>query len=89
MTTVTDSVISDDGNHIAFIAMDTAESSNSSLPYQPEVFEENQTQRRSYITNVAREGYTPHRIQVEGSVYMIEWRPDASQRKYFIPFWIH
>lgn len=68
-----------DGNHIAFTAMDAPESSNSPLPYQAEVFEENQTQRRGYITNVAREGHTPHLIQVEGSVYMIEWSPDGSQ----------
>lgn len=68
-----------DGNHIAFTAFDTPESSSSPLPYQPQVFEENQTQRRGYITNVAREGHTPHPIQVEGSVYMIEWSPDGSQ----------
>jgi len=68
-----------DGNHIAFTAFDAPETSNSPLPYQAEVFEENQTQRRGYITNVARENHTPHRIQVEGSVYMIEWSPDGSR----------
>lgn len=68
-----------DGNHIAFIAMDASESSNSPLPYQADVYEENQTQRRGYITNVTREGHIPHLIQVEGSVYMIEWSPDGSQ----------
>ena len=68
-----------DGNHIAFTAFDTPESSNSSLPYQALVFEENQTQRRAYISNVAREGHIPHQIQVDGSVYMIEWGPDGSQ----------
>lgn len=68
-----------DGNHIAFTAFDTPESSNSPLPYQAQVFEENQTQQRGYITNVAREGHIPHPIQVEGSVYMIEWSPDGSQ----------
>lgn len=68
-----------DGNHIAFTTFDAPESSSSPLPYQAQVFEENQTQRRGYITNVAREGHTPHLIQVEGSVYMIEWSPDGSQ----------
>ena len=68
-----------DGNHIAFVAFDAAESSASPLPYQAEVFEENQPQRRGYITNVARENHVPHQIQVEGSIYMIEWSPDGSQ----------
>lgn len=68
-----------DGNHIAFVAFDAAESSASPLPYQAEVFEENQPQRRGYITNVAREDHVPHQIQVEGSIYMIEWSPDGSQ----------
>ncbi len=68
-----------DGNHVAFTATDTPESSSSSLPYQAEVYEENQTQRRGYITNVAQEEHTPHLLPMEGSVYMIEWSPDGSQ----------
>tara|TARA_R100001143_G_C3360981_1_gene135634 strand:- start:18367 stop:20442 length:2076 start_codon:yes stop_codon:yes gene_type:complete len=68
-----------DGNHIAFMATDAPETSDSSLPYQADVYEENQTYRRGFITNVARAGHTPHRLPVEGSVYMIEWSPDGSQ----------
>ncbi len=67
-----------DGNHIAFVAFDAAESSTSPLPYQAEVFEENQPQRRGFITNVAQENHVPHQIQVEGSIYLIEWSPDGS-----------
>lgn len=68
-----------DGNHVAFTAFDAAEASTSPLSYRAEVFEENQPQRRGYITNVARVGHTPHQIQVEGSIYMMEWSPDGSQ----------
>ncbi|TVR17938.1 MAG: S9 family peptidase [Balneolaceae bacterium] len=68
-----------DGNHIAFTAFEEAERSSSPLPYQAEVFEENQANRKGYITNVARENHEPHRMQVDGSIYMIEWSPDGSQ----------
>ena len=68
-----------DGNHIAFTAFEEAERSSSPLPYQADVFEENQANRKGYITNVARENHDPHQIQVDGSIYMIEWSPDGSQ----------
>ncbi|MCH8547640.1 MAG: S9 family peptidase [Balneolaceae bacterium] len=68
-----------DGDHIAFTAFEEAEASSSPLPYKAEVYEENQTNRKGYITNVTREGHDPHRIQVDGSIYMIEWSPDGSK----------
>ena len=68
-----------DGNHIAFMANEEAESSASPLPYRADVFEENLPQRRGYITNVTVDGHTPHEINVEGSIYMIELSPDGSQ----------
>lgn len=68
-----------DGNHIAFTAFDAPESSSSPLPYKADVFEENQTNRKAFITNVARENHDPHPVQVDGSVYMIEWSPDGSK----------
>ncbi len=68
-----------DGNHIAFMANEEAEETASPLPYQADVYEENLPQRRAYITNVEVEDHTPHEINVEGSVYIIEWSPDGSQ----------
>ena len=68
-----------DGNHIAFTAFETPERSASPLPYTADVYEENQTNRKGYITNVARDDHEPHRIQVDGSIYMIEWSPDGSK----------
>jgi dipeptidyl aminopeptidase/acylaminoacyl peptidase len=68
-----------DGNHIAFTAFEEGETSSSPLPYKAEVFEENQVNRKGYITNVAREGHSPHQIQIPGSIYMIEWSPDGSK----------
>lgn len=68
-----------DGNHIVFTSYDASESSDSPLPYTADVYEENQQNRRAYITNVAQSNHTPHRINIEGSVYMMAWSPDGSQ----------
>ncbi|MFU8811462.1 MAG: prolyl oligopeptidase family serine peptidase [Balneolaceae bacterium] len=68
-----------DGNHIVFSSFDNPETSSSPLPYTADVFEENLPQRPAYITNVARDGHTPHRIEVEGTVYMMEWSPSGDR----------
>lgn len=69
----------EDGNHVAFTAFEAAEESDSPLPYTADVFEENRPQRKGYITNVIVEDHDPHILNVDGSVYMIEWSPDGSQ----------
>lgn len=68
-----------DGNHIAFMAKEEAESSDSPLPYLADVYEENLSQRRGYVVNVAVKDREPDPIPVEGSVYMMEWSPDGNR----------
>ncbi|MEX0661623.1 MAG: S9 family peptidase [Balneolaceae bacterium] len=68
-----------DGNHIVFSSFYEAEESESPLPYQATVYEENQTQRPAYITNVIHENHEPHQIQVKGTVYLMKWSPDGSK----------
>jgi len=68
-----------DGNHVAFTAFDAAEESDSPLPYTADVYEENQTNRKAYITNVNVEDHEPHQLNVDGSIYMVEWSPDGSK----------
>lgn len=68
-----------DGNHIVFSSFERAESSESPLPYTADVYEENLPQRPAYITNVTRDGHTPHRINVEGTVYLMEWSPSGDR----------
>jgi dipeptidyl aminopeptidase/acylaminoacyl peptidase len=68
-----------DGNHILFGAMAEAESADSPLPYQAEVYEENLAQRLGFITNVARYQHEPEQLNVEGSIYLMEWSPDGSR----------
>jgi dipeptidyl aminopeptidase/acylaminoacyl peptidase len=68
-----------DGSHLAFIAEDTITQSRSSLPYHPEIYEENLKQRRGYVTNIDKEGHQAHQMQVEGSVYQMQWSPDGER----------
>lgn len=68
-----------DGNHLAFIAREEAESSASPLPYHADVYEENLTNRKAYITNVAMDDHPPHELMVDGSVYMAEWSPQGDR----------
>lgn len=68
-----------DGNHIAFMAADTNTIEKSSLPYHPEIYEENLKQRRGFVTNIAKEGHTPHQMQVEGSIYQMHWSPNSKR----------
>jgi len=68
-----------DGNHIAFTAFNAPEESDSPLPYTADVYEENQTNRKAYITNVTVEDHEPHQLNVDGSIYMVEWSPDGSK----------
>ncbi|NBC66236.1 MAG: prolyl oligopeptidase family serine peptidase [Bacteroidetes bacterium] len=68
-----------DGNQIAFMASEEAERSNSPLPYQADVYEENVPQRRGYIANVAMNSQTVRQLQVEGSIYNMEWSPDGER----------
>ncbi len=68
-----------DGDHIAFMAQDTITFERSSLPYHPEVYEENLKQRRGYVANVNMPGHGPHQVQVEGSVYQMRWSPNGKK----------
>ncbi len=66
-----------DGNHLAFMAADEPPIEDTTLPYQPEIYEENLPQRRGYVTNVAKEMHKPHEFAMEGSIYNMQWAPDG------------
>lgn len=68
-----------DGNRLAFMAKDTISRERSPLPYHPEIYEENLKQRRGYVTNVDKEEHQPHQMQVEGSIYQMQWSPDGKR----------
>ncbi|HET8866378.1 MAG TPA: S9 family peptidase [Gracilimonas sp.] len=68
-----------DGNHMVFRAAEPKEKTDSPLPYQPEIYEENLTNTWAYIQNVAMPGHQPHRIPIDGTVYTALWSPDQSK----------
>lgn len=70
-----------DGDHIVFSSTLSAETSDSPLPYTADVYEENRPQRPAYVTNVAHDhmDHEPHKIQVDGTVYMMKWSHDGSK----------
>jgi dipeptidyl aminopeptidase/acylaminoacyl peptidase len=68
-----------DGNHLAFTANEQLPDPESTLPYQPDIFEENIPNRQAFIANIQQEEDGPQRIQVDGSVYLLRWSPDDTK----------
>lgn len=69
-----------DGNHIAFMANDPEMENkiDSDLPYKPNIYEENLVQHRGYVANVEK-NHSPHKIDLEGSIYQIRWSPNGQR----------
>ena len=78
-TSIGDYKWASDGSHVAFMAQDTITYERSSLPYHPEVYEENLKQRRGYVANVDMPDHGPHQVQVEGSIYQMRWSPNGEK----------
>lgn len=79
-TSIADYEWAPDGNRLAYMATEPkSKETSSQLPYEPEIYEENLTQRRGYVVNVAMEGHHPHRFKMEGSVYQMRWSPDGQK----------
>ncbi len=68
-----------DGNHLAFTAHEQLRAPETELPYQPDIFEENIPNRHGFITNVRNRDHSPYRINVDGTIYMMQWSPDGSK----------
>ncbi len=66
-----------DGTKIAFISAEEKEDSDSPLPYQAEVYEENNPHRRAYVTEVTDPSSEATKLMVDGSVYHINWGPEG------------
>lgn len=68
-----------DGNHIVFMANEPTEERESVLPYSPEIYEENFSNRRAYVQNLNQEGHKPHVLNIQGTVYDAAFSPDMSK----------
>ena len=66
------------GKTLAFTSKNDAQKSESKLPYQATVFEENQTNTKGFIVNLDNPSNTTQ-IDVEGSVYMLKWSPNGEK----------
>lgn len=66
-----------DGNTIAFISHEPREEDTSTLPYQPEIYEEDLRSSSAYIVDLNNPN--PEKIELEGHVVTIEWSPNGDQ----------
>jgi len=69
-----------DGHHLVFTSYEDTEESSSPLEYKANVYEENRSFRRAYISSTNHMGdmdHEPHELQIDGSVYMHNWSPDG------------
>ena len=64
-----------DGDRIVFIANEELESMASSLPYQPELFEETFANRQAYVVSVTQGDV--RQLSADGSFYIMAWSPDG------------
>lgn len=78
-TSITDYSWASDGNRLVFLAADSAKEPESALPYKPEIYEENVTNQRGFVTNISIEDHQPRQLQVEGTVYQAKWSPDRKR----------
>lgn len=65
-----------DGSHIVYVANEPSARPASTLPYQPELFEQFVPHRKAYLQNVDMPGHTPHLLNIPGSVSLAAWSPD-------------
>ncbi len=77
-TSIADYSWATDGQKLAFMAAEPKANEVSPLPYKPEIYEENLTQRRGYVTNVADKNGV-RQIRIDGSIYQMHWSPDGSR----------
>jgi dipeptidyl aminopeptidase/acylaminoacyl peptidase len=80
-TSITDYAWSADGTHLAFIADEPQEASESSserqLPYEPIVYEEDPTYSIGYV--MEWEEREPQKIRIPGDFHALAWSPDGNR----------
>jgi dipeptidyl aminopeptidase/acylaminoacyl peptidase len=64
-----------DGNYVAYTANERLNLPESDLPYQPEIYEENIPNRKTFVAGI-QDGSTRQMV-IEGSTYMMKWSPDG------------
>lgn len=66
-----------DGESVAFISHVPKKDDSPSLPYQPEIYEEDLRKSSAYIVNLSNP--EPQEINMDGHVVSLKWSPDGEQ----------
>lgn len=67
------------GNIFSLVSREQLDRPDNPLPYEPVVYEENLAHREGYIVNLMARSNQSRRIEVDGSVYLMEWSPDGER----------
>lgn len=79
-TSIADYEWSQDGAQLAFIAPEPKdEATESPLPYEPVIYEENLTYARAYLIKLGETTGEPERLQLEGDVHRLAWSPSGER----------
>ncbi len=68
-----------DGNRLAFSISERDDAPKTPLTYSPDFYEESFSQRKAFIVNLSGNNPQPQQLNVEGSVYMMNWSPDGTK----------
>lgn len=68
-----------DGNRLAFVISERDDAPKTPLTYSPDFYEEDFSQRKGFIVNLSGSNPQPQQLNVEGSIYMMNWSPDGSK----------
>lgn len=68
-----------DGNRLAFSISEKDGTPKTPLSYSPDFYEESFSQRKAFIVNLSGSNPQPQQLNVEGSVYMMNWSPDGTK----------
>ncbi len=70
---------SPDGKNLAYGTRESMPAPKTSLSYKPDFYEENMSQRLAWIKDISVPDQKAMQIDVEGSVYMMQWSPDGTK----------
>jgi dipeptidyl aminopeptidase/acylaminoacyl peptidase len=68
-----------DGNRLVFSISERDDAPKSPLTYTPDFYEESFSQRKGFIVNLSGNNPQPQQLNVEGSIYMMNWSPDGTK----------
>jgi len=68
-----------DGNRLVFSISEKDDAPKTPLKYLPDFYEEDFSRRKAFIVNLSTTNTQPQQLNVEGSIYMMNWSPDGSK----------